>query len=160
MIKQLGHQRWSVREKTIQLLVKLFDLDLFHETMNTDGIIPEIVAKLEDDDSDVRAAAVEALRVISTSDYDLYYSDIKSSTPSIMKQLGNDGWSTRREVIRLLAMLAENVVFQETIKTNGVVTKFIVKLEDDDDDVRTAAIEALVALAKKGSSSNQRNSTF
>lgn len=49
------------------------------------------------------------------------------------------------------------VVFQETIKTNGVISKFIAKLEDDDDDVRTAAIKALVALAKQSSSSNPRN---
>lgn len=56
---------------------------------------------------------------------DLYYSDIKSSVPSIMKQLGNEGWSTRREVIRMLTMLAEHgSVFHDPSNTCSLAYTF------------------------------------
>jgi hypothetical protein len=37
-------------------------------------------------------------------------------------------------------------LFQETIKMDGAVEKFVAKLEDDDEDVRAEAIKALLAL--------------
>jgi hypothetical protein len=92
--------------------------------MNIEGIIPNLVARLDDSDSDVRATAVEALRTFTASDYgrplepvsashpdwiiDLYHSHIKSSLLTITKKLDEEAWTTRREAIRLLTIFSEN----------------------------------------------------
>lgn len=163
---------------------------MFRESFNISGAIPKVVSKLEDDDSDVRAAAVAALQAFTTHGWslselqylcltftaELYYSDIKSTIPTIIRQLDHESWATRFEVVRRLTTLSElgrtatqqNLpflyvfvdVFQETIKDNGATVKLITKLKDDDDGVRAKAVEALLALATKRSSSNLCNFFF
>ncbi|KAF8185997.1 armadillo-type protein [Pholiota molesta] len=139
MINQMDNTNWSIREKTVQVLVKLAESEVFRETLNIEGIIPKLVDKLEDDDSDVRTAAAAALRAFSTSAYGWFVScQNQLINPYHIAQLD--------KAIRILAMLSEQALFQETIKMDGAVEKFVAKLEDDDEDVRAEAIKALLAL--------------
>lgn len=74
---------WKIREETVKTLVKLaelgasfngvdssslchFFLDIFQETLENEGLIPKLIAKLEDNDSDVQAAVVAAILSLST----------------------------------------------------------------------------------------------
>jgi HEAT repeat protein len=78
------------------------------------------VARLEDDDSDVRAAAVETLQAFSKHGQsllkpikirciiffaELYQNNIKSSIPTIMKQLDHDYWRISQKAVEMLAQL-------------------------------------------------------
>jgi hypothetical protein len=43
-------------------------------------------------------------------------------------------------------------VFQEAMKTSGVIPKVVTMLEDDDDDLRVAVINGLSTFGEQGSS--------
>jgi HEAT repeat protein len=86
----------------------------------------------------------------------------------ILEQLENKNWATRKQAIRILTKLSEQglvylfklnslpdicaEVFQELMKTSGVIPKVIVMLKDDDDDVRAAVVKALSTFGEQRSS--------
>ncbi|KAF8158722.1 armadillo-type protein [Pholiota molesta] len=127
------------------MLAQLFTFKEFRETLNTEEMILKIFAKLKDHDSDVCAAAVAALQGFSNDES--YYSDLELSVPTIVAQLDDENWKIRQQAIGMLKMFSKSDVFQETLKTNGVITKLIAMLsEDKDEDVRVAAVEAVSIL--------------
>jgi HEAT repeat protein len=96
----------------------MFCLDVFCETIKEEAI-PKLVAKLEDDDPDVRTAAAGCMEAFSKQGLliksvqrryltflaELYQNNIKLSIPTITKQLDNEFWGARQQAVQTLVQL-------------------------------------------------------
>jgi hypothetical protein len=90
-----------------------------------EGMIPKLIAKLEDDDSDVRAATIAAVLALSARGWSFgiiyvlyltfyaepYQNGIKSSISMMINQMDNTNWSIREKTVQVLVKLAESGAF-------------------------------------------------
>lgn len=115
VLNALNNARWDIRQKAIQALSK---------TNKTTSEENQLLAKLDDQDEDVRKTAVEAAAKISVSEQHL----------QTAKQLSTSAnWAVRVEAAKLLSR----------IDSEGSTKELIGKMGDQDEDVRKQVVAQL-----------------